>query len=475
MANSDLDELLDEPLSRGDLLVRASALGLSAGALSSLLSGAPGAAAAVGRRRPLKIKGVIETWHNPAVTGSGVSRLKWLEKNAFQPFERKYPGVDVKAITKADLYRVQNIALQAGKGPDVISVPGAGFLAPFVKADQLLPLNAYSQRFGWKDKILPWALNSARLEGKIWALPTSYETMVIFYNKTLFRDKGWKPPTTRAELEAIAKEAERDGLMVFTSGNAEWQPTTEWFVSVFLNHYAGPQAVFEALTGRRRWTDPLFLGAIDLMNRWFQRGWFGGGVTNYFANKFEPLYRLLADGKAAMNMEGTWFMANAGTLFREAKTEWDWFPIPALREGVRYPLYALGIGGAWAINAKSDNPDAVAAWLDWWFSNRKLSGRAMAAIDQQPLPVPYQNTDFPRAFDWRIRRQIVEMNRALQKGNFGYITWTFWPAKSEKYLSEEMDKVLAGKLTPKEYLEGLDKLFREERKQGRVPPIIPRP
>jgi raffinose/stachyose/melibiose transport system substrate-binding protein len=54
------------------------------------------------------------------------------------------------------------------------------------------------------------------------------------------------------------------------------------------------------------------------------------------------------------------------------------------------------------------------------------------------------------------------------------VTWTFWPPKSDVYIYEEMDKVLTGKITPKEYCGGLDEVFTEEREANKVPPL-PKP
>jgi raffinose/stachyose/melibiose transport system substrate-binding protein len=67
-----------------------------------------------------------------------------------------------------------------------------------------------------------------------------------------------------------------------------------------------------------------------------------------------------------------------------------------------------------------------------------------------------------------MKRQYLLLNATK---TFGYTTWTFWPAKSDTYIYQQMDKVLAGQLTPKDYCAGLDSVFQQEFKAGKTPPV----
>jgi raffinose/stachyose/melibiose transport system substrate-binding protein len=97
----------------------------------------------------------------------------------------------------------------------------------------------------------------------------------------------------------------------------------------------------------------------------------------------------------------------------------------------------------------------------------------MAAIPSAfNSPLPFEDGDFPGSMDERVRRQLVSLSQATDKGNFGYTNWTFWPPKSTVYIQEEIQKVLTGAMTPAEYCEGLAGAFSEERKEGLVPKII---
>jgi raffinose/stachyose/melibiose transport system substrate-binding protein len=66
---------------------------------------------------------------------------------------------------------------------------------------------------------------------------------------------------------------------------------------------------------------------------------------------------------------------------------------------------------------------------------------------------------------------INQLNEASSGGGYGYLTWTFWPPKSETYIIEEIEKVWAGDITVEEYLQGLQDIFTTEFEAGDVPPI----
>ena len=78
----------------------------------------------------------------------------------------------------------------------------------------------------------------------------------------------------------------------------------EWFVGEFLNHAAGPDAVYQALTGQNSWTDPEFVEAVDPLNTMQERLVHGRAGPVLYATADERLD--LGDGAAAMNIEGTW-------------------------------------------------------------------------------------------------------------------------------------------------------------------------
>ena len=56
-------------------------------------------------------------------------------------------------------------------------------------------------------------------------------------------------------------------------------------------------------------------------------------------------------------------------------------------------------------------------------------------------------------------------------GNYGYTTWTFFPAATDTYLAETIERVWSGEMTVQQYLEGMQASFDEEVARGTQPPL----
>ena len=63
------------------------------------------------------------------------------------------------------------------------------------------------------------------------------------------------------------------------------------------------------------------------------------------------------------------------------------------------------------------------------------------------------------------------MSDAINAGKFGYVTWTFWPEKTDQYIWEEVEKVFLQTLSVEDYLAGLDAAFQEDYDAGNSLPV----
>lgn len=337
------------------------------------------------------------------------------------------------------------------------------------KAGQLLPLSAYAEQLGWEDVFAPWALSLGMVEGELYSVPHELETLILYYNKTVFEENGWEAPRTMDELMALSAEIANAGIIPFSHANAEWRPSNEWFVGEFLNHVAGPDAVYQALIGEKPWTDPEFVESIEMLNTMQLNGWFMGGLDRYYTATGDERLVALGDGVAAMNIEGTWALDNMSRYFGEEagnNNDWDWVPVPSAT-GEDY--FTLGIGSTYSINAASPNPEAAAEFLTYYFSP-ETQARLLVECGVAPAPVEL-SIESLEGLDPRVAAIFAGLTEASDEGNYGYTTWTFWPPKSDVYIYEEIERVWARQITTEQYLEGLQSLFQQELTAGDIPPI----
>ena len=408
----------------------------------------------------------VSMWFNS--TG-GAETATCITEQAIDTFNAQSETIEVTATLQANSWDATRTALAGGGGPDIVTTPGPSFAYELAQAGQLLPLSDIATEYGWYDEFTPWALKLGEVDSELYSIPSEVETLVLYYNKTLFEEHGWEAPQTLDELLALAEEIDAAGIIPFAHTNAEWRPTNEWFVGEFLNHAAGPEKVYQALTGELEWTDPEFVSAITLLTEMQQNGWFMGGLDRYYTTTTATSFAMLAEGEAAMKIEGTWAVPDLNTYFGEDagnSNEWDWVPVPSASGD---PIFDLGIGTTYAINKNAQSPEAAAEFLSWFFSP---DIQAALAVECGVVPAPVElEPNALEGLDPRYAEIIAAMNEASEAGDYGYTTWTFWPPRSDVYIYEEIEEVWAGNITAEEYLQGLQSLFDEELEAGDIPPI----
>ena len=417
-------------------------------------------------KKPAAVKPAISMWVD---TGGDATVAQCVIDKVIGNFNTKDNTFTVDGQPQANAWDAIRTAVSGGGGPDIVYTPGPSFVYEMAKAGQLLPLDTFAKDLSWDKQFLPWALSLGKVDGKLYSIPSEIETMVLYYNKTVFAEHGWTPPTTIDEYLKLVTDIKAAGLIPNAAGNSDWKPADEHYWTIFVNHIAGPQKVYEALTGKTPWTDPAIQKAVETMDKLFINGDFMTSLDLYYTTTSAQFLTALGDGKAAMAPSGTWWMGNIGDYFGEKagnKNDWDWVSFPTT-DGK--PLFTLGIGSTYSINAATKYPKESAQFLTYYFSP-EAQAISIAQCGVAPAPINI-TADQLKGIDPRRARLIEELNKAANAGQYGYTTWTFWPPKSDAYIYDEIEKVWGKQLTLPDYLKGLDAQFQEEFKGGNTLPI----
>lgn len=391
-----------------------------------------------------------------------------------EPFNELYPNVEVDFIPQAAEGLMQKLqtALAAGQGPDFIETPGSATAIPFAQAGYLSDLSKISEEEGWADEMLPWALDMGVIDGTLVAIPVTYESLVLYYNKTLFEENGWELPTGRDSLEDLAGQMEDADVIPFTAGNADYAGATEHLVSAFLNQVAGPGKIHDALAGDIPFTDDAFVDSMQLMVDYFNKGWFGGGVKQYFSTTDPQKFAKLVNGEAGMLVSGSWEIGGLNEYFDGSDSEWDWVELPTLGDDVPSGAFPLSVGGTMSINSATKNLPAAEAYLKWKFSDTETNWRAIQEIGDLPLPVEFDAASVPEGIDPRFTTQYTAISDASVAKQVGYVTWTSFGGATEAYILENEDRLLTGDLSPEDFCAGMDKAYQEDVDAGVIPPLF---
>lgn len=133
-------------------------------------------------------------------------------------FETKNSNIDVKLETQSwdDIYNVMTTKIQNNKAPDILELDAAG--PAYASDDLLYKADEIVSPETYKD-IEPAFIDSAKIKGQAYGVPTVASTRALFYNKTLFTQAGiTKPPTTWDELLADAQKITALGGGVYGYG-----------------------------------------------------------------------------------------------------------------------------------------------------------------------------------------------------------------------------------------------------------------
>jgi len=134
-------------------------------------------------------------------------------------YKKKFSNADVKHAGITDVRQQLQPRFNSGNPPDVIDNSGAEQLPLATLADtgQLADLtqlfDAESIDGGKiRETLNPVALEAGEYGGKILVLNYALEVYGLWYNKTLFDKKGWKPAETWQDFLALCEEIKRDGI-----------------------------------------------------------------------------------------------------------------------------------------------------------------------------------------------------------------------------------------------------------------------
>ncbi|MER7957154.1 sugar ABC transporter substrate-binding protein [Streptomyces sp. NPDC096030] len=195
-----------------DVLALATVLALTLTACGDDGSGAGGDKGAEGSG-----KGEITFWDN----NGGVRTDVW--KEIIKDFEKANPDIKVTyvGIASTEVQSKYDTAIQGGGLPDVGGV-GAAMLAGIAAQNALEPLDARVESGALKGKLNAGMVDSVRSAGgrdELFTVPTSASNGVLYYRTDLFGAAGLEEPTTWSKFYAAAdrltaKEKNRFGYTI---------------------------------------------------------------------------------------------------------------------------------------------------------------------------------------------------------------------------------------------------------------------
>jgi raffinose/stachyose/melibiose transport system substrate-binding protein len=348
-----------------------------------------------------------------------------------------------------------NTAISSGTGPDIIFYDaGPGYAGVLAEAGLLQPLASYADEFGWRDRIAPQSLEATTIGGELYGMPLQVDLIGMYYNQTLIEQEGLTVPQTFDELLTFCQDASGAGYvpLAFTD-NPGWQGFHQFSMAV--NNMMGPDWVRgKLLNNEGAWDSPEVVAAMEqYFVQMRDAGCFSDDVnalTNDDANA------MFQSGQALMWPTGSWM---ASGLNPDTMPDMDvqFMPFPPLNEG-QGSYWVSGVGSAYFLTSTSQHQDEAAQFLDYLFSPDVAQQWVANAGFYVPMSVDTSGLDLPP-----LRQAILgELERAANgEIELGYNIDVLAPQRFNDTLSNGIQSILAGDMTPEELAAELEAVWNE--------------
>jgi len=279
-------------------------------------------------------------------------------------FQAKYPDIQLDYVALGDpgLMEKTKVTMATGSGlPDIFQSWGGSVMGGYADAGQLLDLTnelksvpgsaAARQAMTWK--------------GKTYGVAPFFAVAGIFVNEGIFKQYGLKVPTTVEGFEAVCDALMAKGIQPFACGEKDKWPALALYM--YLTNRFGGDASARAAARKLPYDSDAFVKAAQLYQNWIKKGYFG---KTPLGEAYGDAQQLMATGKAAMHITGSWMCAQYSNPEFTDQTL-GFYAFPGLKSGgVGTAADIMGMTdiGFVATKAAASKKDAVVKFLTYAMS-----------------------------------------------------------------------------------------------------------
>jgi raffinose/stachyose/melibiose transport system substrate-binding protein len=368
-------------------------------------------------------------------------------------FEAKYPNVTIKRVNRdlGELKTLLKLAISGPNAPDVVEAnQGWPDMGGLVKAGLLLPLDNYAQAYGWRNDVSEnvLAVSSWSPDGKQFGTGNLYgytamgEIIGVYYNKQKLATLGLQVPTSFDEFQQDLEAAKQAGEIPIQYADSDAFPGIHELGAV--QGAMAPASymkdlVFGTQGANLSFDTPQNVQAAGTLQDWANRGYFtpgfgGAGYDNAVAD--------FAKGQGVFMITGNWIVGDLGP----DSTDFGFFVMPPVQAGG--PEVAMGGAGyPLSITARSEHPDAAAAYIDWMTSSR--ASDLLLQTGQLPLR---NDVEMSSVQPGTVLADVVDAAQSLSKSN-GIVPYEDWATPTfYDTLTAAIQELTANRLTSQEFV-----------------------
>lgn len=285
-------------------------------------------------------------------------------KSLVTGFQTQNPDVELDYVALGDpgLMDKTKVAMATNKDlPDIFQGWGGSVMGGYADAGRLLDMTK-------ELKSIPGSLAAREAmtwKKKIYGVAPFFAVAGVFVNEGIFKANGLNVPTTVDELEKVAEALKAKGIQPFACGARDkWPPLA--FYMYLTDRFGGITAFSDAASRKSRFDGDAFVKAAQKYQEWVKKGYFG---DKPLSEAYGDAQQLMATGKAAMHITGSWMCAQyASKSFTDQTIGFYAFPEMKGGKGKVSDMMGMVDIGFTVTKAAAKNKDAVVRFMKYAMS-----------------------------------------------------------------------------------------------------------
>lgn len=246
-------------------------------------------------------------------------------------FEKKNPDIHIRftAFKQTEYNTILSSAIKGGTAPDIIHLRAYGGLEQYAAPGYLVPLDDKVPALANFSDVAISGVRSKK-DGKLYGVPFAMQTLVIYYNKRIYKKLGLKEPETWDEFLANLAAVKKAGYIPLANGGKDgW--TLEVLHGVICPNFYGANGFFNAVVaGKTNFEDERYRKSLEKLlelRPYMPDNFMGVGYTD--------MQMLFVNEIAAHFIGGIWEAGYFKSL--NPNLDFDIFAGPAAHKGdIRY-------------------------------------------------------------------------------------------------------------------------------------------
>ncbi len=393
----------------------------------------------------------LTIWHQSVADTDPVKKII---EDSVTEYHELHPNITIEqdGVTGEQYKTKIKTAFAAGEAPDISYMfSGGSFVKPYIDAEYLLPIDEYISE-ETKNKVLPGMLDGCTFDGKLYTLPTVTFLANLYCNTEMFDKAGAKLPTNWTELLDAVDKLNAAGYTPIMMGEKDRWPGMYWY-DIVSARTAGNKALEEAFADPSKFNSEPFIQAAEKMQELVNAKAFN---DNMMSMSYDEMVEGFAAGQGAMLFQANWVHPSiqAETAATKDKVTCISFPVIEGTAGSATE-FSGGSSDGYYINANCEHPKEAVEYLSY------LSEKIGRVGYQMGAGLPCWNTE---GVDTSSLTTLDTESAALMETGTSYITWwdNIFPAEASETYKDLVAQLMAFKITPEEFAEGMSKLSPSE-------------